>query len=135
MKVVFDYETKPSSVFKNIRRPIVKVSFWSKLLKDWLEYTLVVDTGADYTVFPRTFSLDLGIDFKKDCQRFFTRGIGGRESVYFLKKGLKMKVGKFEAKIPVGFLSRDDIPPLLGRHKCLDYFELRFKKFKTYFLT
>ena len=44
-----------------------------------------------------------------------------------------MKIGKEERFIPIGFLKHDDIPPLLGRYKCLDTFSVTFSKFTTIF--
>jgi hypothetical protein len=40
-----------------------------------------------------------------------------------------MKLGNWIGVVPVGFLERDDIPPLLGRFKCIDKFDLLFSKF------
>ena len=134
MKIVsFPYEIKPSSIFGSIRRPIAEVSFWSSERKKWFIYTMIVDTGADYTIFPLKVSFDLGIDIEKDCTQYFTRGIGGSEKVYFYNKKLSVKVGTHQIKIPIGFLERDDIPPLLGRYKCLDLFDALFSKFVTSF--
>ncbi|MBI3335845.1 MAG: aspartyl protease family protein, partial [Candidatus Portnoybacteria bacterium] len=81
-------------------------------------YLLIVDTGADYTVLPHSASFDLGINVKKDCKQYYTSGIGGREVIYFTQK-IQVKLGTREIKIPLGFLNRDDIPPLLGRYQCL----------------
>lgn len=131
--ISFPYKSKPSSVFKTIKRPVAEVFVLSPQRQRWLKYTLIVDTGADYTVFPISASKDLKINVEKGCQQFFTRGIGGSEKVYIYKKGLQIKIGDNKVKIPVGFLERDDIPPLLGRHKCLDNFELTFCNFITSF--
>lgn len=134
MKTIsFPYEVKSSAVFKTIKRPVAEVSFWSPSRKRWLKYTLIVDTGADYTVFPLKVARDLKINLEKDCQQYFTRGIGGSEKVYIYKKGALIMLGDYETKIPVGFLERNDIPPLLGRHKCLDVFGVLFSNFVTSF--
>lgn len=133
MKVIFPYEDKKSSIFEKIKRPIASVSFWSKLINNWLEYTMIVDTGSDYTILPMACALDLGINLSKECQKHRSRGIGGKEKVYFLKNEARIKIGNSTLKIPVGFLDRNDIPPLLGRHKCLDKFAVLFANFKTEF--
>lgn len=132
MKTVsFPYEVKSSPIFKIIKRPVAEVSFWSSQRKRWLKYTMIVDTGADYTVFPVSVSKDLKINLEKDCNQYFTRGIGGTEKVYIYKKKLLIKLGNYETKILAGFLERDDIPPLLGRHQCLDKFDVLFSHFVT----
>lgn len=133
MKVIrFLYKKQKSHIFGVIHRPIANVEFWSNKFKRWLNFTLIVDTGADYTIFPYSKATDLGIDLEKDCKPFETHGIGGAESVYVFK-GQRMKLGDIELNIPVGFLERDDIPPLLGRVKCLDKFRVKFYYFITSF--
>lgn len=109
------------------------VSVWSKKRREWLEYSMLVDSGADYTLFPRYVADELGIDLEKETKKCESRGVGGGAVVYFLKKGLKIKIGNLEIKTPTGFLSGGDIPPLLGREECLNLFDLRFHKFKTTF--
>ena len=131
--VNFPYESKKSVIFKQTKRPIATVDFWSDRFKKWISYNMIVDTGADYTILPSSDAIDLGVDLKKECQTFETRGVGGTETVYFLKKKIKIKIGNFVRKIPVGFLSRDDIPELLGRQKCLNKFKVLFFKFTTSF--
>lgn len=88
---------------------------------------MIVDTGADYTLLPRYMAEKLGIDLEKDCRIFSTYGIGGGEKVYFIEQ-LKVKLGDLEKIIPVGFLDRDEVPPLMGRHHFLETFDTEFLK-------
>ncbi|MFZ5366463.1 MAG: retropepsin-like aspartic protease [Patescibacteria group bacterium] len=132
MKVSFPYEERPSSLFGKVKRPVAKLKFWSKKFKRYLEYVLLVDTGADYTLFPKHIAFELGIDLQKNCKPFSTSGVGGKEKVYFAKQKLKMKIGSLEKEIPVGFLDKEDIPPLLGRESCLNDFDLRLTHFTTF---
>lgn len=132
MKISFPYEIKPSSIFGTIKRPVARVCFWSKKFNRYLEYLLIVDTGADYTLLPLSAAEELGIDPRKDCQPFKTAGIGGEETVYLLKRA-EMKIGDWKGSIPIGFLAREDIPPLLGREGCLNEFDVRFFRFQTTF--
>lgn len=94
---------------------------------------MIVDTGADYTLLPLSDAADLGVDLEKDCRSFETRGIGGTETVYLLKRRIRVKIGDFTSNIPIGFLARDDIPELLGRQECLNNFAVLFSKFTTSF--
>lgn len=128
----FPFERRPSSIFGKVFRPIAKVSFWSNKIKQWVEIIMIVDTGADYTLLPRFYSLDLGIDLKKQCTPYSTRGIGGTEKVYIFKRA-KVKLGKWERVIPIGFLNRNDIPPLLGRQDFLESLKVSFYKHTTFF--
>ena len=132
-KASFQYETKKSSVFNIIKRPMAEVDFWSADKKIWLKYNMIVDTGADYTILPMKSASDLGIDVEKECNQYLTRGVGGTEKVYFLTKKMKIKIDQLALRIPIGFLERDDIPPLLGRHKCLNALDVNFAKFITTF--
>lgn len=93
---------------------------------------MIVDTGADYSLLPYSASEDLEIDLEKEAQVFKTFGIGGSETVYLIKH-FKIKIGDYELSIPIGFLSRDDVPPLLGRQECLNRFDLHFFRFVTSF--
>jgi len=134
-KVSFPYETEGSVIFDRVKRPMATVDFWSERFKKWISYSMLVDTGADYTILPSSDAVDLGIDLEKECQNFETRGIGGTETVYFLKRKIKIKIGNFARRIPVGFLSRDDMPEILGRQECLNKFSVLFAKFTTHFTT
>lgn len=132
MKISFPYEKEHSKIFGEIRRPVSVVSFWSNKFSRYISISLIVDTGADYTLLPFSKAEDLGINLKSECKIFNTLGIGGVEKVYLFPK-LKMKLGEKEIFIPVGFLRRDDIPPLLGRYKCLDNFSVLFSSFNVSF--
>lgn len=128
----FPFQRRRSAIFGQVYRPIVKVSFWSNKIAQWIEIIMIVDTGADYTLLPRFYSRDLGIDLKKQCIPYSTAGIGGIEKVYIFKKA-KVKLGNWERIIPIGFLNRDNIPPLLGRQGFLETFKVSFYKHITYF--
>lgn len=133
MKISFPYEAKPSAIFKVVRRPIVLVDIWSNKFSRFIKYSLIVDTGADYTLFPKSIAEDLGINLIRDCHKYESRGVGGRAVVFFTKKPITIVLGKADRKIPAGFLSHDNVPPLLGRQKCLDTFAVTFENFTTTF--
>jgi len=125
MVLKFPFRTEKSSILGKIYRPVVKVFFWTDKIRQWTEVWMIVDTGADYTLLPRFMANKLGIDLEKDCKIFNTYGIGGTERVYFLPK-IKTKLGDCVRIIPVGFLERDEIPSLMGRHLFLETFETVF---------
>lgn len=131
--ISFPYETRSSPIFKIVKRPVAEACFFSLKRKRWFKYTMIVDTGADYTVFPLSVSKDLKINLEKDCRQYLTRGVGGSEKVFICRKRILMKIGDWERKVPIGFLERDDLPPLLGRQQCLDSFAVLFSKFSTSF--
>ena len=125
MALKFPLERTHSPILGTIHRPIIKVLLNSKDTRHWREVWMLLDTGADYTLLPRYLAEKLGVDVKKDCQIFQTSGIGGTEKVYFLPK-IEVKLGDFKRVIPVGFLERDEIPPLAGRHLFLETFKVLF---------
>lgn len=123
----FPFTFIDNSKLGKIYRPYVSVSVFSKLRNKWQPVEMVIDSGADYSLFPKKYADIFGIDLKKECFIEKTMGIGGSEKVYQLKK-LKIKLEDFEKEIPVGFLERDDIPPLFGRLGCLEIFRLIFEE-------
>lgn len=132
MPVKFSFRKIPSEVFRFIYRPYADVYLQKKDKSGWRLATMVIDTGADYTILPNTYAGSLGIDLAKDCIPQTTHGVGGTETVY-IYKGLVVKLGSYTRKIPVGFLDRPDIPPLLGRHDFFETFKVVFKRHKVSF--
>ena len=98
----------------------------------WAPITMIVDTGADYTLLPFIYADVLGIDLVKDCTAEKTFGIGGKETVY-LYKGLDIKIANCRKTVPVGFLKKTDIPPLLGRLGFLETIKVVFHNRATVF--
>jgi len=125
MVLKFPFRQEKSSILGTIYRPVARVLFWSKRSNRWIAARMIIDTGADYTLLPRFMAERLGVNLEKDCKVFNTYGIGGGERVYFLPK-IKVKLGDWERVIPVGFLERNEIPPLMGRHLFLETFETLF---------
>lgn len=115
-----------SPIFGKVYRLVALMCFWSKKIEGWVEILGIVDTGADYTLLPCHMAKNLGVNFKKDCQKFATTGIGGTQNVYLVRYW-KVKLGKWEKTIPVGFLDSDTIPPLLGRQEFLEDFQIVFE--------
>jgi len=127
MSLKFPFRKEKSSILGLIYRPVAQVFFWSSQTREWQEVWMIVDSGADYTILPRFMADELGIDLETECRVFNTYGIGGGEKVYFLPK-MKVKLGNWERIIPVGFLERDEIPPLMGRHLFMETFDTEFTK-------
>lgn len=127
--VAFPYERRPSLPFGLIQRPVARVEWHSAIFKRWIAYTMVVDTGADYCVLPASAALDLGVTLQR-CEPSTASGVGGTQPI-FLHHATRMRIGRWDLLVPVGFVNREDLPPLLGRHRCLDVFDLRFRHFIT----
>lgn len=93
---------------------------------------MLVDTGADDTLLPHVYASHLGIRLDRNAQVFDTMGIGGSERVRLVRRW-PMRLGAWRREIPLGFLKRDDIPPLLGRQACLETFRLTLVRHRTTF--
>lgn len=135
MEIIFPFERRASSIFGDVWRPIALVGFQS--LQDrqiWTTIRMIVDTGADYTLLPRPYSKALGVDLERDCKLFETLGVGGHETV-FVYPNIRVRLGGWEADVPVGFLDCDSVPPLLGRHQFLEAISVLFENHTTTFRT
>lgn len=115
-----------------IYRPYAIVLAYSKVRKKWQPLEMIIDTGADYSLLPKRYAVILGIDLTQECQVETTAGIGGVETVYQYQK-LPIRIGNWQKQVPIGFLERNDIPPLLGRLDCLELFRLVFKNKESLF--
>ena len=131
MRVVFPYEKRESGLYGSVKRPIAYVSFWSKNMNIWLEYPMIVDTGADLTTLPIHRSFELGIHVNTDCTKKKIEGVGGETTIYQCKNNVRVKIGNSLFSIPFGFLHSTTIPPLLGREGCLNLFQVLFANFQT----
>lgn len=129
----FPYEVRASHLVGAIRRPVAAVRIYSTVFQRWLAYTMVVDTGADFSVLPASVALDVGIPLKA-CEPQTVSGVGGHQRI-FLYRTLRVRLGSWEGVLPAGFVEREDLPPLLGRCRCLDVFDVRFCNFVTTFST
>jgi hypothetical protein len=132
MVVTFNYEKEASPLFGTIYRPVADILLQNIQTGQWQPVTMLVDSGADYTLLPFWFSVPLGIELARDCEEGSTFGVGGQVKVY-LFRDLIAKVGNWERKIPVGFLEREKVPPLLGRQGFLDSFTIVLSRQQVYF--
>ncbi len=132
MKLAFPFQYVTTNRFGKVFRPYAKIQVFKKDLGVFVERVLIVDTGADFTIFPRKDAFLFGIDLDKETIKEETFGVGGREKI-FLYKNLKIKLGAVELSIPAGFLNRNDIPALLGRQQFLELFKVSLVNYKTTF--
>lgn len=127
----FPFEERTSSIFGKVWRPVALVEFCSVLNSAlWTTIRMIVDTGADYTLLPRSYAKAIGVDLERDCRPFEILGIGGHEVVYVHPR-IQVRIGEWTAVVPVGFLERDAVPALLGRQQCLEALSLCLEKHMT----
>lgn len=122
-----------SILFGTIYRPTAKVEFKVKGRDHWLEIPMVVDTGVDYTILPQWLASDLNVNLELDCEQHTTAGIGGVETVFLFRR-MTVRLGRWVGEIPVGFVTRDDVPALLGRQDFSEKLRLIFENYTTTFI-
>lgn len=131
MIVEFPYRYVTTNQFGKLYRPYAKILVRNvKNPQLWLERVAIVDSGADFTLFPRKDAFLFGINLSKDAKIDKTFGVGGSERI-FLYKNLLVRLGNRDLKIPVGFLDRNDVPALLGRQLFLDLFTVQLANLKV----
>lgn len=128
MDVKFPFEDAGEDKFGRIWRPIAKVSLKSPIQENWITVWMIVDTGADYTIIPRHFSEKLRVSLEDDCIKNVTFGVGGNQTIYFLKPKIQARLGKFQRQIPLAFFDNNEVPALLGRLGFLETFDTQFLK-------
>lgn len=123
--VIFTFETIETKHLGVIRRPVANVEFWSTEFNEWQTHTMLIDTGADYTILPMYMVGLLGLDLSQ-AQTVTTNGIEGNRKTSFFE-GLKVRIGQHERVIPVGVAHTSRIPPLMGRHLFFETFNTTFE--------
>lgn len=132
MKTSFPFQYIGSNKFGKIVRPFATLLILKKDVGIYLQRFLVVDSGADFTIFPRKDAYSFGIDLEKETVKDKIFGVGGQETVY-LYENLEIKLGNVKLTIPCGFINRNDVPALLGRQHFLELFHTCFKDHITSF--
>lgn len=132
-KIVFDFNEGYSFLFGKIRKPIAEVKFFNKKKNIWQSITMIVDSGADYSIIPKYQAEYIGIDIKKETKEIQTQGVGGKAKIYLLKNKIKIKLGDFERSIMLGIIDNNIVPPLLGRYTFFETFRVLFDKYTTTF--
>ena len=131
MKVIFPFEEGKSSIVERIRRPVAHVEFHHLKQDIWQPLTLIIDSGADYTLLPKFIAEPLGIQLSQHTYPLKTFGIGGGQKVYFLKQKVRIRLSGLQSEIRLGILDSDHVPPLLGRLDFFATFRIVFEGNKT----
>lgn len=123
MKKCFKFTKENSSSLGIVYRPIVKVG-----LRDadgeLFELSVLVDSGADISIFSRRIGDIMGIDVEKGEEKIF-RGIVGELLAYVHK--IPISINDREVETRVAF-ALSEVPNLLGRLDIFKNFEISFKK-------
>lgn len=118
----FPYREEISESFGQIPRPAVEV-FLKAQTDQWFRVFAYVDSGADFSLFPKGLCKLLGLELKAG-QRSLIQGVSGKTGVVYLHE-LEMRIGDTNLNVRVGFAASERMPYLLGRLDVLDHFDIR----------
>ncbi len=129
----FPYRPKITKHYGVIPNPVVTV--FIKTPFGFEPVTFLVDTGADVSMLPRSWSKRLGINLKKLPSHTMLTASGKEMEVYHSKITIKLERNAEEITIPCAFTASDKTPILLGRLRIFKIFTLEFshRKKATFF--
>jgi len=124
--VRFTFSQGRSEIYGKLYRPSAKVYIRTDR-GTWLPHYMLVDSGADYTLLPK--SIDEFIGLRKDIadHLYHSGGVGGGK-IWVVMRRLKMRLGDYEFMADVGWAHSDNVPLLLGRADVFERFEVHFKQ-------
>jgi predicted aspartyl protease len=123
LKKCFKFTKENSSSLGIVYRPIVKVGLRDED-GELFELSVLVDSGADISIFSRRIGDIMGIDVEKGDEKIF-RGIVGELIAYVHK--IPISINDREVETRVAF-ALSEVPNLLGRLDIFKNFEISFKK-------
>jgi hypothetical protein len=118
---VFPFVEKGQTVGE-LARPIVQLLINYKRGKVFGPLKALLDSGADYNLFPAEIGEILGIKVKKG-KVFETEGIGGKRITTYRHFGIKMFVEGYSFESFVDFTYENSMP-LLGQQGFFDKFKV-----------
>ncbi len=122
--ITFKYKVEVTASGEKISRPVAEVYLQTKS-NSWIKFNPYIDSGADITLIPLSLGKLLGftLDEKKIKE---IGGIRGTVRIIYTKN--KMRIGKEELIVQIGWALIEEVPPLLGRTDVFDFFEVTFKQ-------
>lgn len=127
----FPYREEASMVFGRIGRPVIE-AYPKAADGSWFKIFPYADSGADFSLFPRSMAKILGLKLKAG-QKSFIQGVSGRRLVIYLHR-IELRIGAKEFSARAGFALSDRVPYLLGRIDLLDHFDIRFEANRVCFV-
>jgi len=124
--VRFRYQRRKSLILGIVLRPIVSIKVYSKnsvIIVD----DVLADTGADITVLPRNLG-ELLVDDITKGKYVEIKGVVPSANLISYIHHFKIKLGEKILPVPVAVADSDNVPPILGRCKALDLFNVKFNK-------
>ena len=127
----FPYKKEPSGTFGLIERPVVEAFLRTKE-GGWFKVFPYADSGADFTIFPKSVCKVLGLKLKEG-QKSLIGAISDKLLTIYIHT-VEMRIGDREFRCRVGFTMKENISYLLSRMHVLDHFDIRFEKTRVCFV-
>ena len=122
----FEWNIEESEQLGAVLRPVAEIA-----IKDtngnWKYISTYVDSGADISVFQRSFGELLGFDIERGEYAKFGGAGGGEVEVYIHKVTLKLGEDVLAAKVAFCKKHESKTPNVLGRLDLFDMFEIHFR--------
>ncbi|MDO9098017.1 MAG: hypothetical protein Q7U60_07835 [Candidatus Methanoperedens sp.] len=123
MKKCFKFTKENSSSLGIVHRPIMKVGL-RDANGELFELGVLVDSGADISIFSRRIGDIMGITVEKGEEKIF-RGIVGEIIAYVHKVPISINGREVETRVAFAL---SEVPNLLGRLDIFKNFEISFRK-------
>ena len=124
-KYVFPYGFRLSLKEKKIISfPAVTVSLIKRDSKEEFSFLVLIDSGAEVSLFTKSDSQLLGIPLDKG-EKIEIGSVSGDKFSAFLHPVI-LKIGDERLKIKVAFSEKDNVPRILGRNPAFSYFFIIF---------
>lgn len=125
MRKCFKFTVEASSTLGTVYRPIAKIRL-RDASGNLFEMSVIVDSGADISMFSRRLGDIMGINVENGEAKTF-RGIVGEVIAYVHR--IPIIIGEKEVSAAVAF-ALADVPNLLGRLDIFENFDIHFMKEK-----
>lgn len=98
------------------------ITFQLKSGNRWKYFSALVDSGADFSIFPVYAAIALGLNLKKLKKIKAESANGDLFDIY--KTTLEAKINNIFFQLPIGFSEKPNINPLIGRAGFFDTFKV-----------
>lgn len=112
----------PFSKSKKLLRPIISVSL--KYKQKSIHYEALIDSGADFCIFPTEIAHKLGI-YSNEARRIYFSGATGEPISGFVGK-VSLQIERTTLNTKIVFADLSDKKALLGQYGLFDQFKVIF---------
>ncbi len=127
----FTHKEQESGIFGKILRPLIDIEIYSELESDWIKIKdVLADTGADVSILPRDTGELMVQDFLLGKVQEIKGIVPYAQLIVYIHE-LRFRINSKEFILPVAIADSSEIPPILGRIKGLDIFNVNFNKGRT----